>query len=234
MNALLLIVGIVFLLSVIIGYKRGLVKNIASLLATLVCIVLVFLISPSVSKWIQESTPLKETVKNKCIELLLPDETTGDEALQTELPREEQISLIEGADMPDVIRKMLLENNNSEVYTALGVQTFGEYIGAYVAKVIADILAFLITFVAVFIIVRVALGMLNILDKIPLVGGANHLVGGILGAGIGILIIWILFIVITLLYNTSLGVACMKGISESEILTKLYDSNILLKYITKF
>ena len=234
MNALLLIVGIVFLLSVIIGYKRGLVKIIASLLATLVCIVLVFLISPSVSKWIQESTPLKETVKNKCIELLLPDETTGDEVLQTELPREEQISLIEGADMPDVIRKMLLENNNSEVYTALGVQTFGEYIGAYVAKVIADILAFLITCVAVFIIVRVALGMLNILDKIPLVGGANHLVGGILGAGIGILIIWILFIVITLLYNTSLGVACMKGISESEILTKLYDSNILLKYITKF
>ena len=234
MNALLLIVGIVFLLSVIIGYKRGLVKIIASLLATLVCIVLVFLISPSVSKWIQESTPLKETVKNKCIELLLPDETTGDEVLQTELPREEQISLIEGADMPDVIRKMLLENNNSEVYTALGVQTFGEYIGAYVAKVIADILAFLITFVAVFIIVRVALGMLNILDKIPLVGGANHLVGGILGAGIGFLIIWILFIVITLLYNTSLGVACMKGISESEILTKLYDSNILLKYITKF
>lgn len=234
MNALLIIVGIVFLLSVIIGYKRGLVKIIASLLATLVCIVLVFLISPSVSRWIQESTPLKETVKNKCIELLLPDETTGEEALQTEIPREQQISMIEGADIPEVIQKMLLENNNNEVYTALGVQTFGEYIGAYVAKVIADILAFLFTFIAVFIIVRIVLGMLNIVDKIPLVGGANHLVGGILGAGIGILIIWILFIVITLLYNTSFGMACMKGISESEILTKLYDSNILLKYITKF
>ena len=233
MNALLIIVGIVFLLSVIIGYKRGLVKIIASLLATLVCIVLVFLISPSVSKWIQESTPLRETVKNKCIELFLPDETTGEEALQTEI-REEQRSLIEGADIPDVIKKMLVANNHNVAYATLGVQTFSEYIGAYIAKVIADILAFLITFIAVFIIVRIALGMLNIVDKIPLVGGANHLVGGILGAGIGILIIWILFIVITLLYNTSLGVACMKGISESEILTKLYDSNILLKYITKF
>ncbi|MBQ2921687.1 MAG: CvpA family protein [Tyzzerella sp.] len=234
MNVMLIIVGIVFLLSAIIGYKRGLVKIIASLLATLVCIVLVFLISPSVSKWIQEATPLKEMVKNKCIELLLPDETTEEEALQTEIPREQQISMIEGAAIPEVIQKMLLENNNNEVYTALGVQTFGEYIGAYVAKVIADILAFLITFVVVFIIVRVALGMLNILDKIPLVGGANHLVGGLFGAGIGILIIWILFIVITLLYNTSFGMACMKGISESEILTKLYDSNILMKYITKF
>ncbi len=234
MNALLIVVGIVLLLSAIIGYKRGLVKIIASLLATLVCIVLVFLISPGVSKWIQESTPLRETVKNKCIELLLPDETTGEEALQTEIPREQQRSMIESADIPNVIQKMLVENNHNVVYTALGVQTFDEYIGAYVAKVIADILAFLITFVAVFIIVRVALGMLNIVDKLPLVGGANHLIGGIMGAGIGILIIWILFIVITLLYNTSLGVACMKGISESEILTKLYDSNILWKYITKF
>ena len=234
MNALLIIVGIVFLLSVIIGYKRGLVKIIASLLATLVCIVLVFLISPSVSKWIQESTPLRETVKNKCLELFLQDETMEEEALQIEISREQQISMIEGADIPEAIQKMLLENNNNEVYTALGVQTFGEYIGTYIAKVIADIIAFLVTFLAVFIVVRIVLGMLNIVDKLPLVGGANHLVGGIMGAGIGILIIWILFIVITLLYNTPLGVACMKGISESEILTKLYDSNILLKYITKF
>ncbi len=234
MNALLIVVGIILLLSVIIGYKRGLVKIIASLLATLVCIVLVFFISPSVSKWIQESTPLRETVKNKCIELILPDETMGEEALQTEIPLEQQRAMIENADIPDVIQEMLVENNHDEGYAALGVQTFGEYVGAYVAKVIADILAFLITFVAVFIIVRIVLGMLNIVDKIPLVGGANHLVGGIFGAGIGILIIWILFIVITLLYNTSLGMACMKGISESEILTKLYDSNILLKYITKF
>ena len=34
MNVMLIIVGIVFLLSAIIGYKRGLVKIIASILAT--------------------------------------------------------------------------------------------------------------------------------------------------------------------------------------------------------
>ena len=234
MNTLLLVVGIIFLLSVIIGYKRGFLKNITSLASTLICVVLVLFISPGVSKWIQESTPLREIMENKCVELLLPDGTTGEEALQTEISREQQITMIEGADLPDIIQKMLLENNNSEVYTALGVQTFGGYIGAYVAKVLADIIAFLITFIAVFIIVRIVLGMLNIVDKIPLVGGANHLVGGIFGAGIGILIIWILFIVITLLYNTSLGMACMKDISESEILTKLYENNILMNYITKF
>lgn len=234
MNMLLLVVGIIFLVSVLVGYKKGLIKIVASLVATLLCIVLVILISPSVSKWIQESTPLRETVQNKCVELLVPDTTTKEEVLEAEISREEQISMIEGAQLPEVFRQMLLENNNSEVYNALGVQSFGEYIGAYVAKVIADVLAFLVTFIAIFIIIRVAIGILGIIDKLPLIGGANRLLGGAVGAGMGILIIWILFIVITLLYNTSIGVACLEDIAESEILTKLYENNILMNYITKF
>lgn len=234
MNILLLVVAIVFLLSILIGYKKGLIKLVASLAATVICIILVSLISPSVSKWIQESTPLRETVQNACVNLLTPDTTEGEQVLQLELPREEQISLIEGAQLPEIFRRMLLENNNGEVYKALGVQTFVEYIGAYIAKVIADALAFLITFIAVFIIVRIVIGMLGIVDKIPVIGGANRLAGAAVGAGMGLLIIWILFIVITLLYNTTFGASCLADISESDILTKLYDNNLLMNYITKF
>ena len=234
MNILLLVVGIIFLLSVLIGYKRGLLKIVVSLVSTLLCIVLVMFISPSVSKWIQESTPLRETIQNKCAEWIVPDGESAENLFQMDLSRENEITLIESADMPEVLQNMLLENNNSEAYAALGAETFGEYIGAYVAKVIADVVAFLVTFIAVFIIIRVVLGMLKIVDKIPLVGGTNRLLGGAIGAGMGIFIIWILFIVITLLYNTPLGVACLEDIAESEILTKLYDSNILMNYITKF
>ena len=234
MNILLLVIGIIFLLSVIIGYKRGFLKIVVSLVSTLLCIVLVMFISPSVSKWIQESTPLRETIQNKCVEWIVPDGESVEDLLQLDLSRENERTLIEGADLPEVLQNMLWENNNSEAYAALGAETFGEYIGAYVAKVIADVVAFLVTFIAVFIIIRVVLGMLKIVDKIPLVGGTNRLLGGAIGAAMGIFIIWILFIVITLLYNTPLGVACLEDIAESEILTKLYDSNILMKYITKF
>ena len=234
MNILLLVVGIIFLLSVIIGYKRGFLKIVVSLVSTLLCIVLVMFISPSVSKWIQESTPLRETIQNKCVEWIVPDGESVENLLQLDLSRENEITLIESADLPEVLQNMLLENNNSEAYAALGAKTFGEYVGAYVAKVIADVVAFLVTFIAVFIIIRVVLGMLKIVDKIPLVGGTNRLLGGAIGAAMGIFIIWILFIVITLLYNTTLGVACLEDVAESEILTKLYDSNILMNYITKF
>lgn len=234
MNILLLVVAIIFLLSILIGYKKGLIKLVASLAATVICIILVTLISPSVSKWLQEATPLKETVQGACIKLLAPDASAEEQVLQMELPREEQITLIEGAQLPEIFQRMLLENNNSEVYKALGVQTFVEYIGAYIAKVVADALAFLITFIAVFIIVRIVIGMLGIIDKIPVIGGANRLAGAVVGAGMGLLIIWILFIVITLLYNTTFGAECLADIAESGILTKLYDNNLLMNYITKF
>lgn len=234
MNMLLLVVGIIFCVSAIVGYKKGLIKIVTSLVTALLCMILVMFISPSVSKWIQESTPLREVVQNKCVELLTPDTHENEEILQAKISREQQINMIEGAKLPEIFRQMLLENNNSEVYNALGVQTFGEYIGAYVAKVVADILAFLVTFIIVFIIIRVLISVLGIVNKLPVIGGVNRLAGGVAGAGMGILIIWILFIAITLLYNTSIGVACLEDISESEILKKLYDSNFLMNVITKF
>ena len=234
MNMLLIIVGIIFLLSVLLCYKKGLIKIVASSVATLVCFFLVTLISPSVSEWIQNSTPLKETVQEKCAEVLGMELSVNTEAMQSELSREQEISLIENAALPEILQDMLLENNNSEVYEALGVHSFVEYIGAYIAKVIADILAFLITFIVAFIAVRIVIRMLGVVDKIPLIGGANHLLGGVVGAGAGLLAIWILFIVITLLYSTSFGASCMESIAESDILTWLYDNNVLMNSITKF
>lgn len=234
MNILLLVVGIILIGSVIVGHKRGFVKIVASLLATLISIVLVMVLMPYVSSWIQNSTPLKSKIQDKCVEALQLDGGPSVSLSDIEIPREQQITLIEGANLPSIFQDMLLENNNNEVYANLGVSTFGEYVGAYIAKVVADIIAFLVTFILVMIIVRVGLNVLGIVNKIPLIGGANRLVGAVLGGGIGILIIWILFIIITLLYSTSLGAACMESISGNAILTKLYDSNPLMNAITKF
>lgn len=234
MNILLLVVGIIFGVCVFIGYKKGLVKIVASLAATLVIILLVGMITPHISKWIQQSTPLTESVQKKVVGMLAPEAGTSVSFDDMEISREQQITLIEGAELPKIIQQMLLENNNSEVYKALGVNTFGEYVGKYVAKVIADIIAFLVAFVLVTIIVRVAIGVLGIIDKLPLIGGMNRIAGGVVGIGVGLLAVWVFFVLITLLYNTGIGATCLASISESKILTMLYDGNLLMKYIIKF
>lgn len=235
MNKLLLVVAAIFIISVIVGYVRGFLKIALSLAITIASIFLVTAITPHISGWIQESTSVAETVQSKLMEMFeMSSGTSADMLSAIETSREQQISLIEGAGLPSVLQEMLLENNNNEAYEALGVTNFVDYIGAYITKLIADIIAFLVAWIAVTIIARVLMTVIGIVGKIPVIGGVNRIAGGVVGIGIGLIIVWILFVLVTLLYNTAIGQACMKDIADSQILTKLYDGNVLMKFITKF
>ncbi len=231
MNGMLIAVAIIFLAGLIIGYARGFIKIVASFAITIASIVLVMFLSPYVSDFILKNTPIEKMVQEKCIEMLAPDGEELKDALKGEYTREEQISLIENAKVPSMIEKLLLDNNNSEMYETLGVKTFGEYLSKYLAKLIADILAFLVTFIVVTIVARIVLGLLGIIGKLPIVGGLNRIAGGALGLASSLIIVWILFVVITLIYQTEFGVTCFDNIAKSEFLTFLYDNNVLMKYI---
>lgn len=242
MNKLLITVGVIFLICMLVGYARGLVKIVASLIASIVTIVLVVLLTPYLSSIIMKVTPIENFAQEKCVEILRIeaqesdiDASEGrDSIIETIYSREEQIAVLENAEIPEVLRQMLLENNNVEIYEMLGVTTFGEYIGSYLAKVFSDIISFLIIMVVVTIIIRVILYILGIISSLPVIGGINRLAGGVLGLGTGLIVVWVIFIAITLMYDTELGQRCLADITESRILTLLYEKNILMEYITKF
>lgn len=230
MNILLLVIVGILGLTAFVGYKKGLIKIAVSLLATVLLTAAVGMVSPYISQWIMKASSLEQKTQKKMVEMLLPDE----KAEKDELSREQQISVIEESKLPKTFRQLLLENNNKEVYDALGVTSFIEYIGSYIAKVVSDILAFLITLVLGVVILQIIVGMSGVLDKMPVVGGMNRVVGCIVGMGIGLVLVWILFIAVTLLYDTSFGMACFAQIEGNPILNYLYENNFLMKYIIKF
>ena len=234
MNGLLLVVGIILIVSIVIGYMRGFLKIVASLAATIAIVVLVGFLTPYVSQAIRNVTPLEETMQRKCIDMLTPEGADSEEVLAGDLSRDNQISLIEESRLPKMFQEMLLSNNNNEVYEALGVTTFAEYVGTYFAKVISDIAAFLVTLLIVTIIVRTALCIIGIIGKLPVIGGMNRIAGGVIGIGTGLIIVWVLFLVITVFYDNSVSRACMEDIANNKILQVLYDSNLLMKYVMKF
>ena len=255
MNGLLILAGIILLVCVIAGLVRGFIKIVASLAATIIIIVLVVFLTPYVSKGILKVTPLETMVQEKCVEYmdLLGIEINGqkldgidleaagitEEDIKNligkiDLTREQQISAIENANIPQLFRDLLLENNNAEIYKNLGVSTFGEYVGAYMAKVIADFVGFLLTLLIVTIVVRTIVYMLGLISDLPVIGGLNKIAGGVLGMATGVIIIWVILIVVTLLYTTSIGKICFENIADSQILTFLYDHNPLLEAITRF
>lgn len=152
--------------------------------------------------------------------------------MEAEVPKQMQIAAIEGADLPDVFKNLLLENNNSEVYQKLGVTTFAEYVSKYFAKLVIEIIAFLITFLFATIVIRAVVFALDFVTALPVLGILNRLAGVLVGTTISFIIVGILFIVITLLYTTTIGKQAMGMIREDQILSFLYDNNIIMKIAT--
>lgn len=149
-----------------------------------------------------------------------------------DIPRDMQIAAIEGADLPDVFKELLLTNNNSEIYGKLGATTFASYVAKYMAKLIVNIVAFLLTLLVVTIILRAIIFSLNVIADLPVLGFVNRLAGGVLGL-IGVLIIvWVAFVIITMLYTTGIGKELFDMIRSNEILMIIYDYNPIMKLAT--
>ena len=70
--------------------------------------------------------------------------------------------------------------------------------------------------------------MLNVVTELPVIHGVKHLLGMGLGMMEALLVVWILFLVITIISNTELGMVWMQMIWDSRVLRFLYDKNVFL------
>lgn len=270
-NWLLIIVGVVFLISIVVGYIRGFFKIGMSLISTVLTIVLVIFLTPYVGDALIKFTPIDELIEEKCVEAIAPElsaellegkdlsgtpfegldieELNGLSELDLErygisvhdilgvlgeIPQEQQIQEIENSKLPHFLKEMLLENNNTMIYGELGVSTFAEYMAAYISRMVIYLLSFLVTFLIVVIIVKALMAAVDIIGELLVVGFFNHLGGAMVGVLVALMLVWLGFLVMTLLYTTPAGQATFEMIEKSKILTLLYEKNILLSKLLSF
>lgn len=150
-----------------------------------------------------------------------------------DIPESLQETMIKSADIPEVFKNLLLKNNNKEMYDELGVTTFPQYIGAYVARLVINIIAFILTFIVVTVIIRAVVFALDIVSELPVIGFFNHLAGGALGIGIALIIVWILFMIVTLMYTTAVGKEIYEMVQNNSILKLIYDCNPIMRLAVK-
>lgn len=151
-----------------------------------------------------------------------------------DIPKDIQMQAIETADFPAAFKKLLLENNNDVMYTKLGVETFAQYVGTYFAKILIHIATFLALFLLVTIVLRAIVFALNVINEIPVFGLANRLAGGVAGAAFSLLVVWFLFIIVTLFYTTDTGKQIYETIEGTAYTKYLLENNPLLRISMKF
>lgn len=208
------------------GYRKGFIRKVISALSVILTLLLVTWFTPRITHFLQEKTPLYGNLQNKCIEMFFDEDY--DQNVKTD-----QVLMIEHMELPENIKQMLIENNNTEAYFSLGVERFQEYIGAYLATMILNAMAYLFTFIIVWAALKVGLIALDIVTMLPILHGINQIAGAALGLAFGVVLVWIAFLLVTILCNGALGQQFFELISENKFLLFLYDQNVIMKTIFK-
>ena len=138
--------------------------------------------------------------------------------------------------MPDSLKNRLLLDNTAEGYSQLVVGTFGEYLSVYIAHMLVKGIASLLSFALAMMAIRLLAFALESVAQLPVLSSINRVGGGLAGAVQGILIIWLCFLVITILcsFNMPWCQELYKLIQEDAFLTFWYNNNVLLRLMQGF
>ena len=228
MNWILIVVIAIIALLGWIGFKKGLIKMVFSLVSTIAALLIAIIFSPVVSGIMKNNETVVGFIDEKVAAIV---NFSSEEA--AEASESEQEDLISSLPLPESIKQSLLENNTAENYVSLKVDEFEEYVCRQITNVIINAIAFVITLVIAIVALWFVCNTLNLLAKLPLLRQLNATAGLAAGLAEGVLVVWILFVVLTMFAGSEFGRNAMEMIAENPLLDFLYKNNLVSKFITR-
>ena len=149
------------------------------------------------------------------------------------MTRVEQTQLIQNLPIPDFLKNLMLNYNNSEGYKKLNVNDFAGYTVHFFANIVLNIVAFIVTLAVVHLIIWTVITALDIFSRLPIIRLINRLGGLTIGILQGLFAVWMIFLVIAIFSGTEIGTMLMNMIDQSTILKPMYESNMFLKIIVQ-
>lgn len=207
-----------------VGYARGFVKEVVSMLFLVLSVAIVWVINPAVSSIIKEHTGFYTEIRERCGESLEEQLEPG-----IQVGRETQMTLIDQLPLPEGIKKGLITNNNPEVYKLLAVDSFVDYVADYVATILTNGVGFIVSFLLAFAAMKILVWTLGFMSSLPVLRGLDRIAGGVVGLAKGLIFLWVLGLAATVLCNTPAGKECMEAIERDRFLTFLYDTDLFVK-----
>ncbi|MBQ9983616.1 MAG: CvpA family protein [Lachnospiraceae bacterium] len=225
MNWICIIIGVVFFACVIAGWIQGLFKVLVSVAGLIASIMIAIYVAPNISGYVQQHTTLDDELATFIIEKMELSNDTED------VSRGVQVELINELAVPDALKENMLNNNNSEVYSLLEASGVNEYIAKSMAMVIINAVVFLVL-VAVCNVFFSTLGKgVDKMTKLPIIRSIDKIGGGLLGGMRGLLVVWMLFLVLSITSTTETSQELIQAICQSGLLKLLYDNNLLLDIV---
>ena len=218
-------VGVFWLSMVLYGHYRGLVRIAVTLSALILSLLVTRIAMPCVTAALSDNTAIHQAIGQGLLQMAGANEEIEDTDGAEGQPSYQR-NIIEGLKLPEQMKEVLLENNNSEIYHMLGVDRFADYLGLYLATMFIRTFGSGILFAIVFLVLRVGTHGLYQIARLPVISELNQLAGALLGAIAGLLIIWLAGLVVKGCSGMQWAQPVLMQIEKSWWLSLLYHNNL--------
>ncbi len=213
------------------GYLRGLVRVLFSMVAIFLAIGLATVLTPYVSEFLQSKTPLYDAIQEKCTEYM--EECAAEETWQKEEKDAEKQQGLNffGLEIPQEIQDIFEGNVVEQAGGLLENSGVYEKIGEFIAGQILQRAAWVLSFLIVYMIMLVLIHVLDLITKLPVLNGINHVAGLLTGLVQGLIVVWLLFLPVALCQGSEWGRQMMESIQRNVFLKLLYENNLIEQFI---
>lgn len=192
------------------GWKNGILSTFLRFFSGLIAIFIAYKLYGKLSDYLCSAGLQAKLASHLNLNVLLGiDENTS---LPEAAGQTDSSVLIEQLKLPQVIKDALEKHNNRETYALMGVSSFLEYLAMYLAKIILNGLSFLAIYLVSVLILHVIARHLTGLNKVPLLGFFNRLLGLLCGLGLSYLVV---VIVLLILVTISPGIPALYTFQEA-------------------
>lgn len=224
----LVLIGIITA-SVLVAKRRGFLKSSYTVLSLIISAVLIVTLQQPFTEYLSSSA-LGQTVRDKVQLQVMGTAEKQMTDINAEEDEETAVKVGEMMGLPSFLMDFLdekLEKQTEAVETmkndALAVLT--DTVTEVILKIASIILLFLAVRLGVFLLLR----LLDIIFKLPLLSGVNSFLGMIVGALNGLLIVYIICALLTLLAPTESLSMLSEIVDETLIVKYFYDNNLLIE-----
>ena len=231
MNWLFIVVLAIILFGAIYGVRKGFLRLLFSLIAVVVLMGLMAYITPYVSTYIQEHTQIGTVISEHITEKL---QESAEAAVDNAAANQEQSLEDAGILLPDVLKDLVFEKGTQAAQDALIESGVYEQLAAQLTDMVLMVMAYAIALIIALIIVFIIGKLTDLANKAPVIKGPNRVIGFFAGGFLGLVAVWILFMIIGVMSGSDLGKLAMAQIQANPFLEALYNDNLLLKLVVEF
>lgn len=210
----LIVIGIIAL-ATFLGYKKGLVSAVFSILSIVIAIVLSLILFKPISNFVIDNTTIDEQIEASIVEIIEGQETNASDEQKEKLNN-----------TPNVIVTYI--NATVTDATTEARIVVAKTVSRDITTTIVNIAIFIIIYIITKIILVFIKALTELITNIPIIKQFNELGGLIYGVLEGFFIVYVLLAIASFVLPMLNNTALLETINNTFITSILYNNNLLL------